>query len=436
MMKNITTTKNLTWSPEAERALELLENSDRPLFITGKAGTGKSTLLRYFVEHTGLEYAIVAPTGVAALNVGGQTIHSFFRFPHHPIHPSQVKKVSKKKRKLYENLDLLIIDEISMVRADMLDNIDVFLRKNGPTPGKPFGGVRMAFFGDLFQLPPVIAHEIEHQLMELLYSTPYFFSAYVLEKAPLQTINLEKIYRQNDADFLELLNAVRHNELDIDGLYQLNERYAPNFQPPKDEFFITLTATNKQASIINEKHMNGLEEKEYKYTAKREGNFPERTSPNDDVVRLRKGAQVMFIRNDFERRWVNGTLGKVIDMDESSVLVQNADDGLEYEVKPVEWELMKYNFNQEKRTIDTETLGTFEQLPLKPAWAITIHKSQGKTFDNVIIDTGRGAFASGQVYVALSRCTSLDGIVLKNRIRMREIQTDKEILKFALGQGI
>lgn len=425
------------WEGKALEALALLESCDRPLFITGKAGTGKSTLLRHFTaKNRDKNMAVLAPTGVAALNARGQTIHSFFRFPHHPFHPSQIKKVSKAKRKLYENLEMIIIDEISMVRADMMDNIDAFLRKNGPSAGKPFGGVRMVFFGDLFQLPPVIAHEIEEQLMSLLYDSPYFFSAYVLQKTGLKTLNLEKIYRQKDPVFMDLLNAVRHKELRPGQLEMLNARYIPDFRIPEDAFYITLTATNRRAATINERHLAALPDTALSYTAKRSGTFPDRLSPNEEELKLKVGAQVMFIRNDPQRRWVNGSIGKVTGLDDDSVLVELVDNGLEYEVEKVEWEMLKYRFDDKKHTIDTDVIGTFSQLPIRPAWAITIHKSQGKTFERVIIDTGSGAFASGQIYVALSRCTSLEGIVLRQRIRAEEIKIDEEVLDFAAGQGI
>jgi len=425
------------WEGKALEALTLLESCEQPLFITGKAGTGKSTLLRHFTaKNRDKNMAVLAPTGVAALNARGQTIHSFFRFPHHPFHPSQVRKVSKARRKLYENLEMIIIDEISMVRADMLDNMDAFLRKNGPSPGKPFGGVRMVFFGDLFQLPPVIAHEIEEQLMSLLYESPYFFSAYVLEKTGLKTLNLEKIYRQKDPVFMDLLNAVRHKQLRPGQLELLNSRYMPDFEAPKDSFYITLTATNRKAASINERHLAALPDTERSYTAKRSGTFPDQLSPNDEELKLKEGAQVMFIRNDPQRRWVNGSIGRVTGLDDDRVLVELVENGLEYEVEKVEWEMLKYQFDEKKHTVEADVIGTFSQLPLRPAWAITIHKSQGKTFDKVIIDTGRGAFASGQIYVALSRCTTLEGIVLKNRIRMQEIKIDEEILKFAARQGI
>jgi len=425
------------WEDKAKEALQLLESGELPLFITGKAGTGKSTLLRHFVQNSkGKNIIVLAPTGVAALNAGGQTIHSFFRFPHHPIQSSQIKKVAKSKRALYENIDMIIIDEISMVRADMLDNIDAFLRKNGPEKGRSFGGVRMVFFGDLFQLPPVIAHEIEEQLMKMFYETPYFFSANALRQSGLKTINLEKIHRQKDRDFMDLLNAVRHKSLSYEQLTLLNRRYNPDFRPEEDAFYITLTATNSKAATINKKHLESLPGKGMEFKAERSGSFPANLLPNEEKLLLKKGAQVMFLRNDPAQRWVNGSLGRIVDTDKESVLVELLDSGEEYEVKPVEWEMLSYRFDESKRAVDADVIGTFKQLPLKAAWAITIHKSQGKTFDRVIIDTGRGAFASGQIYVALSRCTTLDGIVLKKRIRMDEIMTDNAILEFASKQGI
>lgn len=414
--------------PELAKIQEEILKSREHLFITGKAGTGKSTLLKSLITQLPGNTAVVASTGISALHVGGQTVHSFFRIPPYMIMPNQVQRV---RSKIYKNLDTVVIDEISMVRADTVDVMDAFLRKNGSDKSKPFGGVRLICFGDLFQLPPVISHEIEEQLMDLLYDSPYFFDALAWQKSPFDTILLEMVLRQKDADFIRLLDEVRFQTFDQQDLAILNERVDRHFEPEENDFYLTLTATNAQADRINREHLGRIDNRTWNYEAEKSGVFEgNRSLPNDEVLQFKEGAQVMFIRNDTRGRWVNGTLGKILDLDSDGILVELAETGEHVEVEPIEWEMRKYAYNDTKRTIDTETIGTFTQMPLRLAWAMTIHKSQGKTFDRVIIDLGRGAFAPGQTYVALSRCRTLEGIVLRQPVQSRDIQSDPRITHF------
>lgn len=399
--------------------------------MTGRAGTGKSTLLQLFRRTTRKKVAVVAPTGIAALNVGGQTIHSFFGFPPKPLGRQDIKK--RRNRRLYTNLEVLVIDEISMVRADLLDNIDWFLRLNRDNPS-PFGGVQVVFFGDLFQLPPVVTSGPEAMRFQLEYSSPYFFSAHLFAETgfELELMELRKVYRQENRNFLRLLESVRLNRLDYDDLEDLNARYLPSFE--SEDYYITLSARNATVNGINERELDRIPLEERTYLANITGSFNPKLYPADAAMRLKLSAQVMFIKNDPDKRFVNGTIGKVVKLEPESVTVQIQDgDGKEVPIKvaPVEWEIVKYKPGEKDPTeIETETLGTFSQLPLKLAWAITIHKSQGKTFDKVIIDLGKGAFEHGQTYVALSRCRSLEGIVLKKRLRPRDVLTDERVVEF------
>lgn len=409
--------------------LDAIEKQSKNLFITGRAGTGKSTLLQLFRNTTRKKVVVLAPTGIAALNVGGQTIHSFFGFPPRLISKLDIKK--RRERRLYKNLEVLVIDEISMVRADMLDNIDYFLRLNRENPA-PFGGVQVVFFGDLFQLPPVIASDVEANLFQSQYASPYFFSAQVLEDFTMEMVELQKVYRQENRNFLKLLDAVRLNRLDYDLLAELNERYDPEFVP--QEFYITLSARNNRADAINREELERIPLPAQTYVATITGNFKESLYPTDPALRLKLSAQVMFIKNDPKRQFVNGTIGKVVKLedDKVTVMVEEANAERRYvEVERMDWEILRYKPSLTDLTqIETETLGTFQQFPLKLAWAITIHKSQGKTFDKVIIDLGTGAFEHGQTYVALSRCRTLEGIVLKQPIRPKDILTDERIVEF------
>ena len=415
-----------------KNALNQMETTSNHLFITGRAGTGKSTLLQYFRESTHKKISVLAPTGLAALHVKGQTVHSFFGFPAHPIHSDHIKK--RKDDKIYKNLDTIIIDEVSMLRADILDAIDHFMRLNGKNRSLPFGGVQMVFIGDLFQLPPVISSEIEKLLFSFLYETPYFFSAQVLERAQLHYLELRKIYRQRDLDFLSLLEKIRTKNIDYDGLYPLNKaRCRTFFKPPEDEQYITLTTTNQVAIKMNNQELDKINEPAFTFKATIEGNINESSYPNDPNLVLKEGAQVMFVRNDLYGRWVNGTIGRINYVDADTLCVTVTDDGSKKDhiVEKQEWEVLKYTWDDKSKKVTTEIIGTFTQYPIKLAWAITIHKSQGKTFDKVIVDLGYGAFATGQVYVALSRCTTLEGLVLRQPIKVSDIRVDERIIAFA-----
>ena len=420
------------------RALEVMEDSDRSVFITGKAGTGKSTLLEYFRETTRKVVAVLAPTGVAALNVRGQTVHSFCGFKP-DITLAKVRKLNAKKfpdrAALYKKLDAVIIDEASMVRADLLDCVEKFLRLNGPHPRKPFGGLQMIFIGDLYQLPPVVTGA-EKSLFTLHYETPYFFSAHCLMAGTvrLEFIELEKIYRQTEADFIDLLNAIRNRSVTPDDLARLNARYDREFVPPDDEFFITLTSTNDLASARNREKLERLPGGARRYAGVVEGEFERSSLPTDEVLEVKVGAQVMLLTNDAQGRWVNGSIGKIADIvrekDADDLILVELRDGRTVDVRPNQWELFRFSFDANKDAIVSEAVGAFLQYPLKLAWAITIHKSQGKTFDKVVVDIGRGAFAHGQVYVALSRCTSYGGLVLKTPIGKSHILFDWRVAKF------
>ncbi|OWY20540.1 AAA family ATPase [Sphingobacteriales bacterium UPWRP_1] len=431
--------QQLDLSPEFTHTLKLLEDpAGHHIFLTGRAGTGKSTLLQHFREVTQKKIAVLAPTGLAALNVRGQTIHSFFGFPPHPFHNDHIKK--RRNNQIYQNLDAIVIDEVSMVRADILDAIDYFMRINGRERSLPFGGVQMIFIGDLFQLPPVISSEIEKQMFNFLYDTPYFFSAHVLRKLPLHYIELKKVYRQKDRYFLDLLDAIRTKTIDDETLKHLNTRcqLSNNPLPANKDLYITLTSTNYIAQSINNRELDKLSTPAYTFAADIVGNFDEHSMPNDKTLTLKEGAQVMFVRNDQWYRWVNGTLGVISYIDDETICVSvnNGSGEAIYALEKSTWEILRYQYNPEENKITTEVIGSFNQFPIKLAWAITIHKSQGKTFNHVLIDIGKGAFAPGQVYVALSRCTTLEGIVLKNPIRYRDIIVDERILSFAGNAGL
>lgn len=426
----------LTLTQEMAHALDLMENTNEHIFLTGRAGTGKSTLLRLFRDQTRKKIAILAPTGIAAIQVRGQTIHSFFNFPPHPLHKGIIGK--RKDKKVFENLDTIVIDEISMVRADLLDGIDYFLRLNGKHRHLPFGGIQMIFIGDLLQLPPIIAAEMERKLFAFLYETPFFFSANALYHYPIHFVELTTVFRQNDAIFLHLLNQVRTRNLDKTALELLNSRVAPRFSPPDDVYYITLCTTNAIADSINRDKLKALPAPIVVFTATQEGKFEQNALPTDFHLQLKEGAQVMFLKNDLYGRWVNGTLGKVNFLDDEtvSVLISSEKGEVVHIVEKSTWEIVEYVYSEEERKIETKIIGSFTQYPLKLAWAVTIHKSQGQTFERAIIDIGRGAFAPGQIYVALSRCTSLEGIVLRQKIRESDIIIDEKILNFLKAKGI
>lgn len=419
----------MDFSAEAQRALYLLENTNKNLFITGRAGTGKSTLLRHCIANTLKDYVVLAPTGVAAVNIAGQTIHSFFGF-HPGITEKEVIKAahSRREKELYENLELLIIDEISMIRADLLDYIDLFLRtirKNN----FPFGGVQVVFFGDLYQLPPVLSNQ-EKEMYGMLYESPYFFSSKVIKTyANFEVIELSKIYRQTDETFIKILNSIRDGKFEQSDLDELNSRVVTDDIDFSD--YIYLSTTNSTVDQINSSKLQQLESENIEFTGYISGDFDEKMLPTDFELQLKPQARVMFLNNDSDGRWINGTIGtiKKIEEDSNKIYVQ-IDAGQEVEVVPYTWSNYESHFDKESKSIEREEVGSFTQFPLRLAWAITIHKSQGKTFEKVFLDLGWGAFAHGQTYVALSRCTTLEGLVLKRPIRSSDIKVDSVVKDF------
>lgn len=416
-----------------------VEETGVSVFLTGKAGTGKTTFLKEIVRQTSKRFAVVAPTGVAAINAGGVTIHSFFQLPLCPYlpdvkelvteyqMPERMRSLRKERVKILRTLDLLIIDEISMVRADILDAIDDILKRYRRND-RPFGGVQLLMIGDIQQLPPVVK-ESERPYMEQVYSSPFFFNSKVLQRLPFVTVELEKVHRQSDRLFLDILNEVRSGMPGDAALNELNKRLFPGFVPPEDERWIRLTTHNAQADSVNEAKMNALETEEATFEAQIEGIFPENAYPAETRLRLREGAQVMFVRNDTsgEGRYYNGKIATVKKV--KPALIVEDESGESIEVNTERWENIRYGLNEESGEIEGIVEGTFEQVPLRPAWAVTIHKSQGLTFDQVIIDAG-AAFSFGQVYVALSRCRTLEGIILTTPITRRCTFTSDEVSTF------
>ncbi|MBP1707029.1 MAG: helicase [Chloroflexi bacterium] len=414
-----------------KHALDIIENTPKSAFITGRAGTGKSTLLDYFRRNTRKRVVVLAPTGVAALNVKGQTIHSFFKFKPN-VTLSMVKKLQAAAEggTIYQKLDAIVIDEISMVRADLLDCVDKFLRLNGPSPEEPFGGIQMIFIGDLYQLPPVIT-SLEKAEFKQLYKTPYFYSSRAFDGLNMEFIELEKIYRQHDPEFIQLLNTVRNKSITYAGLELLNQRFNPTFEPPPGDFYVYLTTTNELASTINKRRLSQLDSPQRTFIGEIEGDFGDEYLPTAIELQVKIGAQIMMLNNDSDNRWVNGTLGEITgitrDKNGDCLIIAGLPDG-EVEIEPFTWEI--YRFQVKGGTLQSEVVGTFTQYPLMLAWAITIHKSQGKTFEKVVIDIGKGTFAHGQLYVALSRCTTLEGIVLRRPILKKHIWTDFQVMDF------
>ncbi|MBU5687850.1 MAG: AAA family ATPase [Candidatus Aenigmatarchaeota archaeon] len=413
-----------------KEALDLMENSDKHILITGRAGTGKSTLLDYFRNNTKKNVVVLAPTGVAAINVKGVTIHSFFKF-RPDISLIKVKK--ERDNRIYRNLDAIIIDEISMVRADLLDCIDKFMRLNGKEKDKPFGGVQMIFFGDLYQLPPVVKSN-ERNIFKQQYKSSYFFDSKIFQKIQIEFIELEKIYRQKDEDFIKILNSIRNNSFSDEDLAKINSRVLMDFKEDPNDFYIRITSTKKLAEEINEKNLSLLNGKIHEYVGIIKGQFPENYLPMEKNLKVKIGAQVMLLNNDSLGRWVNGSIGKVVEIEKNEegndIISVELSNGKKFDITPFTWNIYDAYFDDSNEIIDYKVIGSFIQYPMKLAWAITIHKSQGKTFDKVIIDVGKGAFAHGQVYVALSRCTSLNGIILKRPITKRDIIVDWRIAKF------
>ena len=431
-------------------AANFVHNTTRHIFITGKAGTGKTTFLRHIKEQTQKRAVVIAPTGVAAINAGGVTMHSFFQLPFGPFIPGHSKGFSNidtettdkhslfkniwftiEKRELLQELELLIIDEVSMVRADMLDAIDLILRHFRKKLHLPFGGVQVVYIGDMYQLPPVVPNE-EWQILQDYYQSPFFFSAKVIEGASPLYIELKKIYRQSDQVFIEILNRVRNNQLTATDFLLLNQRYQANYQPPKEEKNITLCTHNKKADAINASALENLPGKLQVFNGTVEGDFSEKALPTEMSLRLKEGAQVMFIKNDSggDRRYYNGKLATISSIEPDKIIVTDNNNNEQLTVEKETWRNIRYNYDKESDRIKEEELGSFTQYPIRLAWAITIHKSQGLTFDRAIIDAG-ASFAPGQVYVALSRCTSLEGMTLLSKLSPTAIATDKRVIAFA-----
>ena len=412
------------FSAEFQSAFDTIENTRQSVYLTGEAGTGKTTFLRYFREHTKKKYVVLAPTGIGAINSNGQTMHSFFKFPPKLIQPEHIHYF-KKHHALFAALELLVIDEASMIRADLLDAVDMSLRRNREMPGIPFGGVQVALIGDMYQLPPVVDRELADHYPRM-YETPYFFSARVFKAVKFERLRLTKIYRQRDSRFTGLLNKIRRNSADMFDLELLNSRVDKACENFDD--CITLTPTNALANSINETRLAKLDLPEFEYKASIKGHFDEQSYPTETVLKLRAGAQVLMIRNDPQKRWVNGSLGEIVKLRTDSIQVKI--ENTIYDIESVVWEKIKYHFDEDAGRIMEEVIGGFEQYPMKLAWAMTIHKSQGLTFDRVVVDFGNGAFASGQTYVALSRCRTFETMYLKRPVKFRDIILDARIKRF------
>ena len=411
-------------SEEFKLIVEQLENTKDHFYITGKAGSGKSTLLAYFRSVTQKNTAVLAPTGVAAIRVKGQTIHSFFGFPPKVIQTRHIKKV--RQVELLQNLEILIIDEISMVRADVFDAIDYSLRVHRKKLTQPFGGVQVIVFGDLFQLPPVVNID-ESSLLERIYPNgQFFFHSNIFQDAQFKTLELQSIYRQTDDYFIYLLNAVRDGSITSSQIDNLNDSLVENFE--MDEGKIILTTTNARASGINQNYLKQLSSEEFSYRAQATGQFYKELFPTDEVLKLKKGAQVIMIKNDPEKRWVNGSIGTIHDIAEKKIKVKI--NHKIYEVKKEKWDRIQYSFDNDQNEVLENVTGSFKQYPMRLAWAITIHKSQGQTFEKVIIDMSQGSFAPGQLYVALSRCISLEGIELLRPLKKSDVIVNKQLIGF------
>ena len=411
-------------SEEFESIVEQIENTKDHFYITGKAGSGKSTLLAYFRSVTKKNTAVLAPTGVAAIRVKGQTIHSFFGFPPKVIQTRHIKKV--RQIELLQNLETWIIDEISMVRADVFDAIDYSLRVHRKKLTQPFGGVQVIVFGDLFQLPPVINMD-ESSLLERIYPNgQFFFHSNIFQDAQFKTLELQSIYRQTDDHFIYLLNAVRDGSITNSQIDNLNDSLVDNFE--MDEGKIILTTTNVRASGINQNYLKQLSSEEFSYRAQATGQFYKELFPTDEVLKLKKGAQVIMIKNDPEKRWVNGSIGTIHDIAEKKIKVKI--NHKIYEVKKEKWDRIQYSYDDDQQEVLENVTGSFKQYPMRLAWAITIHKSQGQTFEKVIIDMSQGSFAPGQLYVALSRCISLEGIELLRPLRKSDVIVNKQLIGF------
>lgn len=424
----------LVINDEWKTVLALLNDGTENVFVTGEAGTGKTTLMGHFTSNFGGRAAIVAPTGVAALRANGETIHRFFGFGAHAIDDDDIRLLEDSRRRKFKALDVLIIDEISMVRADLMDGIDKFLRKNGRDSRLPFGGCRIVMFGDLFQLPPVSKEKDEKRWLVQRYGTetPYFFHAECWRKQLPHLCNLTTIFRQKDSTFTNALNAVRKGEITREYMAIINSQVNPAFKPPQGELWLTLTTTNDSANQANQRMLRAIEATSKTFEATVIGDFDLKNAPTDESLELKPGAAVMFVRNHTERAWVNGTLGTVSSLDPLKVEI----NGVLRSVDNETWEAITYEFDEKKNTLKKAVKGSFTQIPMRLASAITIHKSQGMTFDRCIVDLGGGAFAAGQAYVALSRCRTLEGMILRRPLQERDLITSNEVQAFMAGKPI
>lgn len=445
--------KTDTTNPLFALASSYVNHTNRHVYLTGRAGTGKTTFLKHIIQHTSKKFVIVAPTGVAAINAGGVTAHSLFQLPMGAYIPGTMKgfgvanelitdrhtllknmRVNAEKRKLWQEMELLIIDEISMVRADMLDAIDQILRNFRKQPHKPFGGVQVLYIGDLYQLPPVVSNQ-EWAMLSEYYNSPFFFDAQVSRQEQPVVIELKKIYRQSEKNFIRILNNIRNNEADYDDLDALHQRYLPDFDPAAEEGYILLTSHNNKAESVNQKRLEALTSKPHYFEAQVDGDFSDKAYPADSILQLKVGAQVMFIKNDKgeNRRYYNGKIGTIRSITDKGIAVGFPGEKEEIILEREVWKNIRYKYNEKRGDIDEEELGSFAQYPIRLAWAITIHKSQGLTFERAIVDAG-ASFAPGQVYVALSRLTSLEGLVLHSKIEPRSISTDPRVVEFTHNQ--